>query len=340
MAVSTPAVGIVGTGSYLPHEPIDLEHYLAAGLELSPMDRGPLFRPPQRRHHVKPGDRASELIERAALPMFDRLGLDPARHVDLLLTNVLLPDDLFTGSGADTAHRLGIAPRTVLDVHNGGCASFQYMMEIAATFVGAGRARGVLVANVQNTAGQIFEQDGNRFKQHSLVAGDGCGVAYLAAGAETGGRLLGVRTRNTPSTARDIGMATDDGRHYWESGPSVLDVRFDPAVTKDTVEFGNRIVPELVRELADECGFDVADVDAFITNQPNRIFLRNWRTELDIEEERHLNTYDRYGNLYGAAVPVTLHDAVTRGRIAPGDLVVTAGFAHAGDFAAACAFRW
>lgn len=339
-----PALTVAGTGSYLPHEPIGLQTYLAAGLTLSPMDNGPLTRPPARRHHVKPGERAAEMIERAARPMFDRLGVDPASGVDLLLTNVLLPDDLFTGCGADTAARLGLTPHSILDVHNSGCASFPYMLMLASAMLAAQGGRGALIANVQNTAGQIFDQSANRLKNHSVVAGDGCGVAYVTVGGgstgDAGGRVLGVRTRNTPSAARDVGMATDDGRLYWESGSSVLDVRFDPDRTAATLELGNRIVPEVVRELAAECGFAVEDINVLITNQPNRVFLRNWREGLGLPPERHLDTYDDCGNLYGAAAPVTLHQAVSDGRVRPGDLVVVAGFAHAGDFAAAAAIRW
>lgn len=344
MPVPTPSaagvqpVGIAGTGSYLPHEPISLDTYVAAGLQLTPMDNGPLFRAPTLRHHIEPGERAAELVERAAAPMFERLGIDPARDVDLLITNVLLPDDLFTGCGADAAARLGIAPEWIVDLHNGGCASFQYMLKIASSIMAGSGARGALIANVQNTAGQIFDLPGNRFKSHGVGAGDGCGVAYVTAGAEH--RLLGVRTRNTPATARDLGMATPDGRRYWQSGDSVLDVQFDAAKTKETLDLGNRLVPEVVRELAEQCGFAVEDIDVLITNQPNRIFLRNWRTALGLDATRHLDTYDRFGNLYGAGVPVTLHDAVTAGRIESGALVVMAGFAHAGDFAAAAAFQW
>jgi 3-oxoacyl-[acyl-carrier-protein] synthase-3 len=41
-----------------------------------------------------------------------------------------------------------------------------------------------------------------------------------------------------------------------------------------------------------------------------------------------------------ATVAVTLDDALRRGAVRAGDLVVVAGFAHAGDFSAAAAFRW
>ncbi|MCP9210897.1 3-oxoacyl-ACP synthase III family protein [Streptomyces sp. NEAU-Y11] len=341
MPVLTPSIGIAGTGNYLPNTPISLESYVEAGLELSPMDNGPLLRAPQWRHHVAPGDRAAEMIERAAVPMFERLGVDPAREVDVLVTNVLLPDDLFTGCGADTAHRMGMSPEWIIDLHNGGCASFQYMLKVVAAIMASEGARTALIANVQNTAGQIFAQDGNRFKSHSVAAGDGCGVALVTADPGPGTPLLlGTRVRHSPATARDLGMATPDGRHHWQTGDSVLDVRFDAAKTKETLELGNRLVPELVRELGERCAFGVDEIDVLITNQPNRVFLRNWRNALGIDAERHVDTYDRFGNLYGAGVPVTLHEAVSDGRVKPGDLVVTAGFAHAGDFAAAAAFRW
>lgn len=338
MPVSTSSIGIAGTGSYLPQEPISLESYVQAGLELSPMANGPLLRAPQWRHHVAPGERASAMIEQATAPMFERLDIEPARDVDVLITNVLLPDDLFTGCGADTAHRLGMAPEWIIDLHNGGCASFQYMLKIVSSIVASGGARTALIANVQNTAGQVFDLEENRFKSHSVAAGDGCGVVYVTADADA--RLLGVRTRNTPATARDLGPATADGRRYWQGGNSAIDVQFDAAKAKDTLKLGNRLIPELVRELSEQCGFAIDEIDVLITNQPNRIFLRNWRTSLGIDAERHVDTYDRYGNLYGAGVPVTLHDAVTAGRVNPGDLVVMAGFAHAGDFAAAAALRW
>ena len=68
--------------------------------------------------------------------------------------------------------------------------------------------------------------------------------------------------------------------------------------------------------------------------------MSNWREELGVPAERHLDTFDQLGNLYGAGVPVTFAHALRDGRVRDGDLVVLAGFAHAGDFAAAAALRW
>lgn len=56
--------------------------------------------------------------------------------------------------------------------------------------------------------------------------------------------------------------------------------------------------------------------------------------------ERHPDTFDECGNLFGVGIPMTLDAAITDGRIQSGDVVMMSAFAHAGDFAGAAALRW
>ena len=56
------------------------------------------------------------------------------------------------------AHRLGMNPDWVIDVHNGGCASFVLLMELARQMLASGEGRTALIAVAQNAAGQIFDQ--------------------------------------------------------------------------------------------------------------------------------------------------------------------------------------
>ena len=81
------------------------------------------------------------------------------------------------------------------------------------------------------------------------------------------------------------------------------------------------------------------DVSLLVTNQPNPIFLRNWREALQVPAERHLDTFAEHGNLFGAGIPVCLDRAVQQGRLSDGDNVVLGGFSHAGDYAAAAVVR-
>jgi 3-oxoacyl-[acyl-carrier-protein] synthase III len=331
-------VSILDFGSYLPGSAIGADFFLDEEARARPLADSPLFRPPALRHHVARDERAAEMIERAARPMLDRLDLGANRELDIIITNVLLPDIPITGAGAEVAQRIDCSPDWIIDLHNGGCASFAYMLKLASAIIGSGSARSALLCNVQNAAGQVYMQSELRKLAGSALPGDGCGVAYLRTGEES--PVLAVETHNDPRCALDMDMAFSDGRKYWEPGTSQMSARFDPAKSQAIVERGNRLIPELVSRLCERIGVSPHDIDVLVTNQPNRLFLRNWRKTLDIEPERHLDTFDRFGNLYGAGVPVTLDWAVRAGKIRHGDLVVLAGFAHAGDFAAAAALRW
>ncbi len=78
--------------------------------------------------------------------------------VDVLITHTQLPDMPFYGAGGAVAHRLGMKPDWVLDLHNGGCAAFVLGLKLARNLLASGQGTTALIAVVQNAAGQIFDQ--------------------------------------------------------------------------------------------------------------------------------------------------------------------------------------
>ncbi|WBB77869.1 3-oxoacyl-ACP synthase [Micromonospora sp. WMMD882] len=328
-------VSLVDVGSYLPQQRVTTDFY---GGDDDALRQNIMFRSPRYRRHVAPDEDAVDMIERAARPVLERAAARGDGPLDVLLTNVQLPDVPWTGAGTAVAHRLGCDPGWVLDLHNGGCVSFVHLLRIARQILRTGEARTALICCVQNTAGQMFAQSEVRRRSHASVPGDGCGVGYLRVGDES--PILDVEVRHLGEHAGDMAVRLEDGRRYWEPGQSQLDVEFTPTKVRQIIARGNALVPEVVSAVCARLGVATADIDLLVTNQPNRLFLRHWRDALEITPERHPDTFDEYGNLFGAAVPVTLHEAVRAGRLRPGDLLMLAGFAHAGDYAAAAALRW
>jgi 3-oxoacyl-[acyl-carrier-protein] synthase-3 len=84
----------------------------------------------------------------------------------------------------------------------------------------------------------------------------------------------------------------------------------------------------------------VHELALLVTNQPNPIFVRNWREALELAPAMHHDTFDRYGNLFGAALPINLEDALACGKLARGGKLALAGFSHAGDYSAAALIDW
>jgi 3-oxoacyl-[acyl-carrier-protein] synthase-3 len=332
------SVSLTDVAAYLPGEPVPAEFYTGYPGAEDRLRDSPMFRVPPFRHHVAEGETNVDLIERAVRPLVERHGQAAIRGVDVLLVHSQLPDVPFVGAGTEVARRLGMAPEWLLDVANAGCASFVHMLGLARQLLTTTSARSALICNAQTAAGQLFTQSEVRGLAQAAIPGDGCGVGYVTRSGPN--PVLDVRVRHFAEYAGDMTMVRDDGRRYWEPGEAQLRIGFTETGVANVLERGNRLVPTLVTELCEALGRKPADIDTLITNQPNRTFLGNWRQALGIAPERHPDTFDQCGNLFGAAIPITLDRTVRSGGIKEGGLVVLGGFAHAGDFAGAAAVEW
>lgn len=320
---------LLGVASELPERVVHNDFFAVGAGE-----RRGMFTAPTTRRHV--GDEsAADMIERAARRLIDRQGLVPARDIEVILTNVAIPDQAFTGCGAEVAHRIGAKPTYVVDLHNTGCVAFIVMMDLARRLIGRG---GALLCNVQNAAGRVFAQPGLRTRSQAPVPGDGCGVGWVARTAAS--PILSLVHHCHGENASDMSAAADDGRRYWQPGTSSIGIGFTEQRVASIIERGNRMVPEVVREACAAAGIGVQDIDLLVTNQPNPIFLRNWREALELPRAKHHDTFDRYGNLFGAALPIGIEDALAQGKLQRGRLLALGGFAHAGDYTAGAIVRW
>jgi 3-oxoacyl-[acyl-carrier-protein] synthase III len=326
-------ISLLGVASYLPETVVTRDFFAPDAAA-----RRGMFTAPKTRRHVRRDETAAAMIERASRLLVEKLNLDPARDIDILFTNVAIPDQAFTGCGAEVADRLGCAARWVIDLHNTGCVSFIYMLELCRIMMQSTDARGALLCNVQNAAGRVFSHPELRLTSPAPVPGDGCGVGYVARSSIS--PVLSIVQRCQPAFARDMQAYAADGRHYWEPGSSPITLGFTDERVAAIVNRGNRVVPEVVRAACDEAKIRVPDIKLLVTNQPNPIFLRNWRESLGLSPRVHHDTFDRYGNLFGAGIPINLEDALAQGKVAPGDVIALGGFSHAGDYAASAVIRW
>jgi 3-oxoacyl-[acyl-carrier-protein] synthase-3 len=334
---SPPVVSLTDVSTYLPGEPIGTEYYAAfAGSD--DLRDNLMFRAPRYRHHVGESESAVDMIERAAEGLIERHGQDTVAGVDVLITHTQMPDTPFYGGGGQMAHRLGMKPGTVIDLHNGGCAAFILGLKLARQQLILGEGRTALIAIAQNAAGQIFDQEGVRRKAQSSVPGDGAAVGLVTMSPDS--PILDVQCRTYPEYAGDMTLAIEPFRKWWQPGPGEGFIGFTESKITKVLARGNRQVPELALAVCDRIGLPASDIDLLVTNQPNRVFLRNWRDALELPPERHCDTFDECGNLFAAGIPINFARALADGRIEDGDVVMMAAFAHAGDFAGAAAVRW
>jgi len=335
--MSQPSVSLIDVSTYLPGEPIGADYY-AQFAESDDLRDNIMFRAPKFRHHVAPDESAIDMVERAVQGLIERHGHDAIEGADVLITHTQVPDMAFYGEGGGIAHRLGMRPSWVLDLNNGGCAAFVLALNVARKLLSSGDGHTALIAIAQNAGGQFFDQPTVRRKAQSAVPGDGAAVGLVTLSDQS--PILDIECRTYGEYACEMTLSYDPPRKWWAAGPGEGSIGFTESKITKVLARGNRQVPEVALAVCDRISLPAKDIDLLVTNQPNRVFLRNWREALELPKERHRDTFDECGNLFGAGIPVNLDRAISDGQVEAGDIVMMAAFAHAGDFAGAAAVRW
>ncbi len=330
-------VSLLDVSTHLPENRVPAE-YFAQFAGTDDLKDSLMFRAPEYRHHAGLEVSNVDMIERAVEGLVERHGEEMLADVDVLLTHSQLPDLPIVGCGGEVADRLGMNPEWIIDVHNGGCAAFILMMKMARQMLASGSGRTALIAVSQTCAGKVFVQEQVRKKAQSSVPGDGAAVGLLTVSDQS--PILDIECRYYGEFAGDMTLTSDPVRLWWQAGSGEGYVSFNEAKIAKVLARGNRVVPEVALTVCDRIGVKSKDIDLLVTNQPNRVFLRNWNEALELPRERHRDTFHECGNLFAVGIPVNFATAIDDGQVKPGDIALMAGFAHAGDFAGAAAIRW
>ena len=87
-----------------------------------------------------------------------------------------------------------------------------------------------------------------------------------------------------------------------------------------------RRLREVVQECLDANGLSASQIDLYLFHQANLRIIEAVAQTFQVQPARTLINIDRYGNTSAASIPICLHEAVTQGRLAEGNLVLLAVF--------------
>lgn len=296
-----------------------------------------MFSGTSERRHMGRHELASDYLATATTRLVARLGLNVQSDIEMIVTNVSIPDEPFTGCGAVINKKIGGSAKWIFDVHNTGCISFLYLADLVHTYMQAKNVKSAIICVAQTAGGRIFGQEDTRQLAQSAIPGDGFAVAYVTNNMER--PFLTFEFENYPEFSEDM-KSSFKGRQWWESRDSSGQIDFNENKSAMIIGRGNKVVPNMIKKVCKNINIKHTDIDYLITNQPNTNFLRNWREAISLPQERQLQTFDQYANLFGAAIPVNLATFVKNKTIKSGDLICLAGFSHACDYSAAALIRW
>lgn len=321
---ATAAVGILGTGAYLPSQVITNEELAGPAGVTEEWIVGKTGIHTRRR--AKPDEATSDLAGYAARAALEDAGLR-ASDISLVIAATSTPDMLGPAVACQVADQLGCPITTAaFDVH-AACSGFLTAMTTAEKFLLATGGHALVIG------ADTYTRFLNPADRRTVVLwGDGAGAVVLGAAAQ-GHELLASKLL---SDGADFDVATipaggsrlptsletlEAGQHFVS-----MDGRRVSAIVTERV-------PVLVAEFLKESGFAPEDITHLVTHQANANLVRNLKGMLGVANARVHATAPKYGNTGSASVPVTLDEAARDGAIQAGETVLMVAFGAGFTFA-------
>jgi len=272
----------------------------------------------------------SDVALPAARMALERAGRKP-EDVDLIILGTDSPDYTTPATSTVLQAKLGASKAGTFDVAC-ACASFPTALSAAAGIIATNPAiKTILVIGVYMMHRLADPNDPTIF-----FYGDGAGAAVVEPGDKPG--FIGAAYRADGNYADCWGVfssgtaeppshaSIDAGRTYVK-----LVKRYPP-------EINDEGWPILFNRLAEQCGFTVDEVDQVIFTQVRKATVEKVADTIGLPREKAHTIMEESGYTGSACIPMALDDAIAKGKIKSGDLVVMIG-SGVGYNQAACAFR-
>ncbi|MBW6432270.1 ketoacyl-ACP synthase III [Actinoplanes hulinensis] len=325
------AVGILGTGSYLPTRVVTNVDLLALVPDADPewVSRKTMI---EARRFAAPGEAASDLAANAARAALERAGVTAA-EIDYIVLSTSTGDSPQPPTSNLVQDAIGASRAACMDV-NAVCAGFVFALGVANGLIATNPDALVLVI-ASDIYSRILDFGDRRT---AVLFGDGAGAAVvgrvsdghgivdldLASRGDANGLIYvkggGSRLPASPQTVAD-------GDHYFRmNGRGVRD-------------FVATAVPPALDALLRRNELKAEDVDHFVPHQANGMMLQELVESAGFQNAHTHLTLPWYGNVGSASLPVTLDDAARNGSLRDGEVVLLAGFGG-GMSMGACLLRW
>jgi 3-oxoacyl-[acyl-carrier-protein] synthase-3 len=301
---------LIGTGSYLPGNPVTNDDLAARGIDTS--DEWITTRTGIRsRYLAEPGTTSSQLGLEAARRALEMAGVE-ATDLDLIIVATSTPDFIFPSTACLIQGALGNKGAAAFDVQ-AVCSGFTYAMGIADKFIQSGSHKRALVIGAEVFSRILDWSD----RGTCVLFGDGAGAVVLEASEKPGILSTALHADGSMSGILNVPGQVCAGQ-----------VTGDPFLRMDgqaVFKFAVRVLAEVAEEVCQIAGISTAEVDWLIPHQANIRIIEATGKRLGIAKDKVIVTVDRHGDTSAASVPLALDEAVRDGRIQRGQKVLLEG---------------
>jgi 3-oxoacyl-[acyl-carrier-protein] synthase-3 len=324
-------VVIAGVGHYLP-DLIEDNVSLCANLHVGPdwiMEKTGI----KRRYLARPEDSASDFATKAAQNALDMAGI-AADEVDLIVVCTFSGDYIFPPVSAKVQSLLKAPHAQIFDLQ-ANCAGFVTGLTVASDRMRVDpTVRNVLVIGVELNSRYINRADVNS----AIYMSDGAGAAVLTR-TEAGKGIMASAFHTDSSNFEAVRMR--GGGSSFGSKDRAWDPAIDYMEMNGIATWKQAIthLPTVIRKACTKSGIDSKEVDFLVFHQANLNMIEYVVRKMGYDMEKTFTNVQEIGNTGAASVGIALSQAVSKGLIRDGQLVVLAAVGAGFNFGASV-WRW
>jgi 3-oxoacyl-[acyl-carrier-protein] synthase III len=307
---------IHSTGSYLPETIVhneDLDQFPDNARYLISQKTGVFAR-----RRAGDNECTSDLAAKAAQNCLDKCGLS-ADAIDGVIVSTSSPDRMQPATATRVQYLIKACNAFAFDI-NSVCSGSTYGIAVADALIRSGQCDNVLFIGAE-VYSKILD-----FHDFSTLPyfGDGAGAMLLGTDGDRRGVLQSVLS--TEGSGCDVISVPGGGTMLPYSRLRNPADAFFRMKGKLVFEFAVSKGSEVIQQLLDKAGVAVNDIKCFLCHQANVNIITGIARKIQVPARLFYINLFRYGNMASASVLIALDEALSKGVIQKGDLVMTVAF--------------
>ena len=313
-----PTVQISAMGRSVPARVMTNYDFAAIGIETTHewvMERTGI----SERHIAGPEDTTCSMGASAARIAMRRAGVQPG-EIDVIICSTATPDRLLPATAVDIQADLGASRAAAFDI-SAACCGVLYGLTIGEGMIQSGAAETVLLVSSEKMSAITDWTD----RATCVLFGDGAGAAVMRR-SQKGRGILSTFMRSDGTLAdllyRPAGGATTP------MSPAVLEARTHLVhmAGREVFKHAVRSMAESADRALDAARINGGDIDLLIPHQANLRIIEATAKHASIPMSKVYVNVDRYGNTSSASIPMALDEAMQKGIVGEGSLVLMVAF--------------
>jgi 3-oxoacyl-[acyl-carrier-protein] synthase-3 len=327
----TVTARIAGLGTYLPEKVLtnkDFERMMDTSDEWI-MSRTGI----RERHVVGPEESVATLAIEAGKRAMADAGVAP-EEIELLILATATVEQPIPSTATIIQPALGVKNATCFDIA-AACSGFLYGLHIARQFMVTGEIKTAMVIGAETLSRYADYTD----RATCILFGDGAGAVVLKPAPSGEGILRSAL--HTDGTYADFIQMPGGGSKYPPNVKEHIDAKlpFIKMRGNETFKVAVRAITDVCQEVLTAAGVGIEQVDLFVPHQANLRIISAVGDRLGIPAEKVYVNLERVGNTSSASIPLAMQEAIDRGVLKRGHLVLMGAFGGGLTWAATL-LRW